>query len=105
MGTFYCAIPNTRQSTIGACADQCRKNSVCAYFSYNVVSGSGDNCALYGAAAGCPDDSNYPDYNSYKMKGAVTQTLDQKLDKLTDTVETLDQKLDKLTDKVDALAR
>merc|ERR1719456_106974 len=63
---------NTRESSIGECASQCRSNSACAYFSYNAVCvdcalTDGMNCALYNAAAGCPDDNQYPDHNSYRM--------------------------------------
>ena len=60
---------NTRQGSLTQCFQLCNATLDCGYFAYDATSVDTlhTNCALYTAAAECPDDENDGSYNAYKL--------------------------------------
>ena len=55
--------PNTNQASLVDCRNECAKRSNIGYFAYR----TGNNCACYLAADGCPNDQKYMDHNAYRI--------------------------------------
>ena len=58
------------ECTFGRCRDQCAKIPEAGYFAYRAKP---RGCSCYSAAAGCPDDDRYPDYNAYRIVREVVK--------------------------------
>ena len=61
---------HTCESSLEACGKHCKKNDQCGYFAYSTNKCHVDwgNCALYGVAAGCPDDNQFQEFDAYRVQ-------------------------------------
>ena len=55
-------ISSTSGVSLKGCRDHCAKLPKAGYFAYSTA---GKKCACYSTAGGCPDDNQYPDYDSF----------------------------------------